>query len=149
MMTFILSSNCPRYFVPATIDVISKEIIRFSCRFLGQSPFNILIARPSTIAVFPQPGSPIIIGLFFFLLDRICAIRKRLQIVKLHSRCQPMRARQRLQAVHRSHCWRQILQWSLACWKPSLQLPLRGNHMASSSRWPLTRLPARRPGVIL
>ena len=31
------------------------------------------MAKPSTIAVLPQPGSPIKIGLFFLLLDIICA----------------------------------------------------------------------------
>ena len=73
-MTFNLSSNCPRYLVPATIELISKDRIRLSKRFLGQSPSNIFIANPSTIAVLPQPGSPMIIGLFFFLRDKICAI---------------------------------------------------------------------------
>ena len=37
----------------------------------GHSPLKILIAKPSTMAVLPQPGSPIIIGLFFFLRDKI------------------------------------------------------------------------------
>ena len=32
----------------------------------------ILFANPSTIAVFPVPGSPTKIGLFFDLLDKIC-----------------------------------------------------------------------------
>ena len=71
IITFILSSNCPLYFVPATTDVISKDNTRLSARFLGQSPSYIFIAKPSAIAVLPQPGSPIIMGLFFFLRDRI------------------------------------------------------------------------------
>ena len=74
MITFILSSNCPLYLVPATMEVISSETIRLSTKFLGHSPLKIFIAKPSAIAVLPQPGSPIIIGLFFFLLERICAI---------------------------------------------------------------------------
>ena len=74
-ITLRRSSNCPRYLVPATIEVMSNDTIRLSQRFCGHSPWKIFIANPSTIAVLPQPGSPIIIGLFFFLRDRICAIR--------------------------------------------------------------------------
>ena len=75
IITFIRSSNCPRYFVPATIDVKSKRTIRLSFRLRGHSPLKIFMARPSTIAVLPQPGSPMMMGLFFFLRERICAIR--------------------------------------------------------------------------
>ena len=35
----------------------------------------ILIAKPSTIAVLPTPGSPIRTGLFFVLLERTCITR--------------------------------------------------------------------------
>ena len=76
IITFILSSNCPLYFVPATTEVKSKFTILLSIRFLGHSPLTIFIAKPSTIAVLPHPGSPKIIGLFFLRLDRICAILK-------------------------------------------------------------------------
>ena len=69
-----LSSNCPRYLVPATTEVKSNETIRLSAKFLGQSPWCIFIANPSTIAVLPEPGSPITIGLFFLRRDKICAI---------------------------------------------------------------------------
>ena len=74
IITFILSSNCPLYFVPATIDVMSKDTILLPDKFCGQSPSNIFLANPSTIAVLPHPGSPKMIGLFFFLLESIWAI---------------------------------------------------------------------------
>ena len=43
-----------------------------SLRPSGTSPASILMARPSTTAVFPTPGSPMRTGLFFVLLERIC-----------------------------------------------------------------------------
>ncbi len=41
----------------------------------GTSPFTILWASPSTIAVLPTPGSPIKTGLFFFRRERTCMLR--------------------------------------------------------------------------
>ena len=60
--------------LPAPIEVISNDTILLSHRFWGQSPSKIFIAKPSTMAVLPAPGSPIIIGLFFFRLESIWAI---------------------------------------------------------------------------
>ena len=68
MMHFILSSNCPLYFVPATTLVKSKETILLSNNTLDTFRSLIRKARPSTIAVFPTPGSPIKTGLFFLRL---------------------------------------------------------------------------------
>jgi len=73
-IAFILSSNCPRYFVPATIDAKSKLYIFLFAIVLGALPSLINCVNPSTIDVLPTPGSPIRIGLFFFLLERICEI---------------------------------------------------------------------------
>ena len=73
---FNLSSNSPRYFAPATKAPISSEKIVLSFKFSGTSPFSILCAIPSAMAVFPTPGSPIKIGLFLFLLDKICIARR-------------------------------------------------------------------------
>ena len=70
-MAFILSSNCPRYFVPATIEAKSNMYIFLPVSVLGALPSKISWASPSTMAVFPTPGSPIRTGLFFFLLDKI------------------------------------------------------------------------------
>ena len=65
MIVFSRSSNCPRYFVPATIRLRSSASTRLSARKLGTSPSAIFCASPSTIAVLPTPGSPISTGLFF------------------------------------------------------------------------------------
>ena len=71
MITFILSSNCPRYLVPATNAAKSKENIFLPNNGIGALPSLINCAKPSTIAVLPTPGSPTKIGLFFFLLESI------------------------------------------------------------------------------
>ena len=71
----IRSSNCPRYFVPATIAVISRLIIRLLNRTGDVWCLLISWARPSTIALLPTPGSPIKIGLFFFLRHKISTTR--------------------------------------------------------------------------
>ena len=68
---FNLSSNSPRYFVPATKRPISKVTTRLSSRISGTSLFVIRWAKPSAIAVLPTPGSPIKIGLFFVLRPKI------------------------------------------------------------------------------
>ena len=69
---FNLSSKSPRNFEPAKILAKSRENISLDFSFSGTSLFAILIASPSTIAVFPTPGSPIKTGLFFVLLDKTC-----------------------------------------------------------------------------
>ena len=47
----------------------SKENTFLFFKESGTSLFIILKAKPSTIAVFPTPGSPIKTGLFFVRLD--------------------------------------------------------------------------------
>ncbi len=74
-MLLIRSSNCPRYFVPATIDAMSSEITRLSNNSLDTLRCTILSARPSTMADLPTPGSPMSIGLFFLRRLSICARR--------------------------------------------------------------------------
>ena len=71
----IRSSNWPRYFVPASTDVISKDITLLSKRILDTFFCTILKAKPSTMADLPTPGSPIRIGLFFLRRLNICARR--------------------------------------------------------------------------
>ena len=58
-------------FVLATTEVKSNENSFLFCKNKGTSSFIIRKAKPSTIEVFPTPGSPIKTGLFFFLLLRI------------------------------------------------------------------------------
>ena len=66
-----LSSNSPLYFAPATSAPKSSENIFLSLSPCGTSPFTILRASPSAMAVLPTPGSPISTGLFFLFLERI------------------------------------------------------------------------------
>ncbi len=70
-MAFRRSSNSPRYFVPATIDAMSRAMTRLSNRIRETCLRIILRARPSTIADLPTPGSPIRTGLFFLRRLRI------------------------------------------------------------------------------
>ena len=69
------SSNCPRYFVPATTAVMS----RFTTRLLNSIGevwrWAIICASPSTMALLPTPGSPIRIGLFFLRRPKISITR--------------------------------------------------------------------------
>ena len=62
---FSRSSNSPRYFAPARSAPRSSAQTRLPLSPSGTSPATIRCASPSTIAVFPTPGSPIRTGLFF------------------------------------------------------------------------------------
>ena len=73
---FIRSSNSPRYLLPATIELISREMIRLFCSPAGTSPATTRWASPSTTAVFPTPGSPIRTGLFLVLRLSIWMTRR-------------------------------------------------------------------------
>ena len=72
----ILSSNSPRNFVPATMPDRSSTTTRRFFMISGTSPREMRRASPSTIAVFPTPGSPIRQGLFLVLRLRICMTRR-------------------------------------------------------------------------
>ena len=64
------SSNCPLYLVPATIDVMSKLTTLLLNKTGDVFLCAISCARPSTMALFPTPGSPTNIGLFLSFLER-------------------------------------------------------------------------------
>ena len=66
---FKRSSNSPLYLAPATRDPISSETSFFPLRLSGTSLRAIRWAKPSAIAVFPTPGSPIKTGLFLVRRD--------------------------------------------------------------------------------
>ena len=70
------SSNSPRYFAPATRAPTSSAQTRLPFRPSGTSPAMMRWARPSTIAVFPTPGSPISTGLFFVRRDSTWIVRR-------------------------------------------------------------------------
>ena len=75
LMERMRSSNCPRYFVPATTQAMSSITMRLSHSERLMRCFTMSCASPSTMALLPQPGSPIRIGLFFLRRHRICATR--------------------------------------------------------------------------
>ena len=75
IIAFILSSNWPRYFVPATKAAKSSITTRRLKRTRDTFRWTIRRARPSTMAVLPTPGSPMRIGLFFLRLLRIWETR--------------------------------------------------------------------------
>ena len=72
MTRFNLSSNSPRYFVPAISCPRSSVTTLLSVSTSGTLLPTIFCASPSTIAVLPTPGSPIKTGLFLVLLESIC-----------------------------------------------------------------------------
>ena len=72
---FNRSSNSPRYFAPANIELILKEIIRLLRKISGTLPVTIRWAKPSAMAVLPTPGSPMRTGLFLVLRLRIWITR--------------------------------------------------------------------------
>ena len=72
---FRRSSNSPRNLAPATRAPTSSESRLLSFSESGTSPPTILCARPSTMAVFPTPGSPIRTGLFLVFLESTCITR--------------------------------------------------------------------------
>ena len=72
---FSLSSNSPLYFAPAMSAPMSRLKSCLLRRFSGTSPRRMRCASPSTMAVFPVPGSPMRIGLFLVRLLRICSTR--------------------------------------------------------------------------
>ena len=69
------SSNSPLYLAPATSRPMSREIKVLDFKFSGTSPDTIRWAKPSTMAVFPTPGSPSRMGLFLVRRARICKTR--------------------------------------------------------------------------
>ena len=69
------SSNCPRYLVPATTEVISSDTTRLLNKTRDTFFSMMRKASPSTIADLPTPGSPISTGLFFLRRLNICASR--------------------------------------------------------------------------
>ena len=70
------SSNSPRYLVPAIRSPISRETSSLSLRDSGTLPEAIRRAKPSAIAVFPTPASPMRIGLFLVRRERIWIMRE-------------------------------------------------------------------------
>ena len=92
MTALIRSSNWPRYFVPATIRARSRVMTRFSARSSGTLPETISCARPSAIAVFPTPASPMRTGLFLLRRQRIWMTRSISSARPMTGSSSPLRA---------------------------------------------------------
>mmetsp|Transcript_12057 Transcript_12057/g.32558 ORF Transcript_12057/g.32558 Transcript_12057/m.32558 type:complete len:257 (+) Transcript_12057:1865-2635(+) len=76
LITFLRrSSNSPRYLVPDRRAARSRRTTFFPWSNSGTSPVEMRMARPSAMAVFPTPGSPIRTGLFFCRRARIWMVR--------------------------------------------------------------------------
>ena len=75
MSALMRSSNCPRYFVPATMDVMSRLTSRLPKSTGDVRRRAMSCASPSTMALFPTPGSPMRMGLFFLRRQRISTTR--------------------------------------------------------------------------
>ena len=75
-MPFKRSSNSPLNFVPAIKAPISRAKSFLFFKLSGTSPFIILRAIPSAIAVLPTPGSPIKTGLFLVRRLKTCIERR-------------------------------------------------------------------------
>ncbi len=75
MSRFIRSSNWPRMPVLATSEATSSKYTSLFNSFSGTCPSAIFSASPSTMAVFPTPGSPINTGLFLLRRFKISITR--------------------------------------------------------------------------
>ena len=73
---FKRSSNSPRYLAPASMDPMFRDTMRLLRMLSGTSPFTMRRARPSAMAVFPTPGSPMSTGLFLVLRESIWSTRR-------------------------------------------------------------------------
>ena len=73
---FKRSSKSPRNFAPANNAPKSNDSNRLFLIPSGTSPLTIRCAKPSTIAVFPTPGSPIKTGLFLVRRCNTCIVRR-------------------------------------------------------------------------
>ena len=87
-----LSSNSPRYFAPAIKAPMSRPMTRLFFRFSGTSPLTMRCANPSTIAVFPTPGSPMSTGLFFVRRESTCMMRRISSSRPITGSKEPLRA---------------------------------------------------------
>jgi len=105
MTALSLSSNSPRNLLPATMAPKSSARTFLSFRLSGTSPDMMRCAKPSTIAVFPTPGSPISTGLFFVLLESTCITLRISSSRPITGSSLPARARVVRSRVYFSKTW--------------------------------------------
>ncbi len=132
---FRRSSNSPRYFAPASIDPMSRAISRLFLSPSGTSPSAMRIASPSTIAVFPTPGSPISTGLF--LVRRLST-----WITRRISSSRPMTGSILPSAARAVRSWpyfSRAANFSSGLWSVTRWLPRTSRSTCSSSSLPTPR----------
>ena len=103
---FSRSSNSPRYLAPATIEPMSRAMTRFPFSPSGTSPSTMRVARPSTMAVLPTPGSPMRTGLFLVRRDSTWMTRRISSSRPMTGSIFPWRAASVRSRPYRSSAWK-------------------------------------------
>ena len=124
---FRRSSKSPRNLAPASRAPRSRERMRLSFRPSGTSPLTTRWARPSIIAVFPTPGSPISTGLFLVRRCRTWMVRRISSSRPMTGSSFPDSARSVRSMVYLSRACR-----ASSAWAESTPCPPRTSSMARS-----------------
>ncbi len=117
------SSNSPRYLEPATMEPMSSDTTRLFLSDSGTSPATMRLARPSTMAVLPTPGSPISTGLFFVRRESTWMTRRISSSRPITGSSLPRRAASVRSLPKRSRAWYLSSGfWSVTRWEPRMSL---------------------------
>ena len=100
------SSNSPRNLAPAMSAPKSRESRRLFFKPSGTSPLTMRCAKPSMMAVFPTPGSPIKTGLFLVRRCNTCTVRRISSSRPMTGSSLPCSARSVRSMVYFSKAWR-------------------------------------------
>ena len=100
------SSKSPRNLAPASRAPRSSDSTRLLRILSGTSPFTTRCARPSIIAVFPTPGSPISTGLFLVRRCSTWIVRRISSSRPITGSSLPCSARSVRSIVYLSRAWR-------------------------------------------
>ena len=147
---FSRSSNSPRYLAPATIAARSSEMRVLPMRLVGTSPSTMRLARPSTTAVLPTPGSPMRTGLFFVRRERTWMVRRTSSSRPMTGSIFPSRARAVRSMPYFSSAWNVCSGFAVVtrvdpftCWSASRSAAGVAPWLASRSLTPGPPLCAR------
>ena len=124
------SSNSPRYFAPAIRLPMSRESTCLPSKPSGTSPLIMRCARPSTIAVLPTPGSPIITGLFLVRRCNTCIARRISSSRPITGSNLPAAANSVRLIVNLSNAWRSSSAPWLLTWSPPRSLSMAWVNLA-------------------
>ena len=136
---FSRSSNSPRYLAPATIEPRSRAMTRLPLSPSGTSPSVIRLARPSTMAVLPTPGSPMSTGLFLVRRDSTWMTRRISSSRPMTGSSLPWRASSVRSRPYFSRAWNVSSGSAEVDAVAAPDVPQRGQQVVAA------RLPARRP----